>query len=501
MLLNDAFDFLIFEEGLELFGIMRMYAFCIMVGIIFAVILGIKEGNRLGIYSDFIYNGVLIIVPLSILGARLWYVIFSERGGWTLAEILGLNGGMSGLAIQGGVIVAIISVIVYCRVNKVSVFKIFDLLAPGLLIGQICGRWGNFFNKELFGPAIENVELFKLIFPKFITENMYLRVDGIWAYRHPTFLYESMINLVGLITILVLRRKSKKLETGDAVGIYLLWYGLARIPIELLRMNSGVGETLGSKIPVSLVTSIGFIIAGGLYLVLKRKFGPRDKYLDLLEEVRKNKIDTVIFDLDGTLLDTKPLIDRTFYNTFKEFMPDLELTDQDYQSFFGPTLHQTFSRFTEDQELIEKMIKFYRKFNIENHNTDNVKPFNGCKEVLKYLKKKGIKLAIVSSKKNDVIKLGLDLYDLEKYFDVIIGADDVKNHKPDPEGIKLAVSKLSPKKKVLYVGDNPSDIMAGKNAGVKTCDVMYSDMFEECEKLNPDYCICDLNGILKILGE
>ena len=222
----------LFEEGLSIFGI-RLYAICIMIGILLAVVMGIKEGKKLGISSDFIYTGVLIIVPLCIIGARLWYVLFNLDEGWTFTKILGLDGGgLSGLAIQGGIIVAVISVIVYCKKGKVSVFRVFDILAPGLLIGQACGRWGNFFNKELYGPVVENVELFEFIFPKFISDNMF--IDG--ALRHPVFLYESLLNVVGIVIIFVIRRKLKQLESGDILGFYLVWYGLVRVLTESLRL-------------------------------------------------------------------------------------------------------------------------------------------------------------------------------------------------------------------------------------------------------------------------
>ena len=488
----------LFEAGLEIFGI-RLYAICIMTGILLALLMGLKEGKKLGLSSDFIYTGVLIIVPLCIIGARLWFVINSWGDGWTFTEILGLDGGgLSGLAIHGGIIVAVISVIVYCKHHKVKVFRVFDILAPGLLIGQACGRWGNFFNKELYGPVVENVELFETILPKFITENMF--IDG--ALRHPAFLYESLLNTLGLVIILIARRKFKKLETGDILGFYITWYGVVRVFTELLRMKGDPNDPLRvGGVPVSLVLSIIFIVVGIAFIIAKRFIKGRENYQEVLKNVEENRFDTVIFDLDGTLLDTKPLIDRSFYFTFQHHRPGYEPTEEELQSFFGPTLYESFSRYSDDEAEIAEMIKTYRKFNIEGHTTEHVKTFDGAKSLIKTLKKKGYKLAIVSSKKKDVVELGLNLYDLTKYFDVIIGGDDVKNHKPHPEGILKAMDVLKPKRNVLYVGDNPSDILAGQNANVRTCDVMYSALFEECEKLNPTYCTKDLLGILKILGE
>lgn len=487
----------LFEEGLSIFGI-RLYAICILIGIIIAVIMGVREGKKLGIYSDFVYYGVIITVPLAIIGARLWYILFNLSDDWSFGKIIGLEGGMSGLAIQGGVIAAIVTVYFYCRAKKMPLYKVLDIVAPGFLVGQICGRWGNFFNKELYGPIVQNTGIFEKILPSFITDNMY--IGG--YYRHPTFLYEGALNLVGLIIMLVLRKKSKKLQSGDLMGIYLIWYGIVRIFTESLRAKSGVDEVLMiGNIKVSILISVLFIIGGGLFLVLKRKFGPKNNYQEIIKKVEENKIDTVLFDLDGTLLDSQPLLNLSFQHTFKKFFPEYVISEEDYNSFNGPTLHETFSRFTTDEDKIQEMIACYREFNMANHTKDLIAPFHGAKDVLKALHSSGYKIGIVSSKGIDAIKLGLDLYDLTKYFDTIVSADDIKKPKPDPEGINIALERLAPTKNVLYIGDNVSDMQAGINAGVKTCSVMYSNSFEECEKLNPTFCIKDLNGLYRILDE
>lgn len=139
-------------------------------------------------------------------------------------------------------------------------------------------------------------------------------------YRHPTFLYEGSLNLLGAIIMLILRRKFTKLKSGDLIGGYLVWYGVVRIITETLRSKSGANEVLMlGGIRVSILISIIFIILGISFLILKRFFGPQDYYKDILAEVKKNRVDTVLFDLDGTLLDTKPLIDKSFVYTFQHF--------------------------------------------------------------------------------------------------------------------------------------------------------------------------------------
>ena len=492
-------------ETFEFFGFdITFYAVCILIGILIAVYLGLKEGKKLGIASDDIYLGVLIIVPIAIVGARLWYILFNLDEPWPLDKILGLDGnGMAGLAIQGGVIAAVIALFFYCRWKKISLYRALDLVAPGFFIGQICGRWGNFFNHELFGPKIKNVDLFHKLLPDFITENMKISPsDGGtgYDYYHPTFLYESALNLIGLIIILVVRRKFKKLKTGDLIGIYLIWYGLVRIFTEALRSQSGQDEILKlGVIPVSIAISILFIVCGIAFLIVKRYKGPKENYLEVIDYIKENKVDTVLFDLDGTLLNTKPLIDRSFVYTFSHFRPDYQLSEEELDSFFGPTLYQTFSKYSDDEKEIEEMIAYYRKFNIANHDS-MVKVFPGANALVRTLHRKGFKLGVVSSKKTDLVKHGLELFGLLDKMDIIIGADEVSNHKPAPDGILLAKEKLGGKN-VIYVGDTANDIAAAKAANVKAIGVLYIKNPEIMLEAKPDDVVSDLNEILKICGE
>lgn len=485
----------------------RWYAILILTGLLVAVLVGIKEGKKLGIYSDFVYWGVIITVPCAIVGARLWYVIFNfdsyvDNGSVDLMEILGLRGGLEGLAIQGGVIAALIVVYFYCKKKRMPLYKVLDIVAPGFLIGQIFGRWGNFCNHELYGPVVENLSLFKKIFPSFITENMY--IDG--DYRHPVFLYESLLNLFGLIIMLVLRRHYKKLRSGDLMGIYLVWYGSVRCFTESLRLQGQENDPLmlfNTNIPVSIVVSVIFILSGLAFLILKTFFGPKKYYQDIIKEVLENKVSMVLFDLDGTLLDTRGLIFASFIHTFEKYFPDYILTDEELESFFGPPLYETFRRYCDDDKKIEEMITYYRAFNKAEHN-NYVKPMEGCKEVLRSLYKKGYKLGIVSSKKRDVLMLGVELAGVEDYISYYICEGEVENAKPAPDGILKCMENIDKTilpNKVLYVGDHPSDIIAAKAAGVKSCAVMYSSKALELDAYEPDYEIYKLYDLFQILVE
>ncbi|MGM9969740.1 MAG: prolipoprotein diacylglyceryl transferase [Anaeroplasma sp.] len=492
------FDFWI-NESFNIGGItITWYAIFIMIGVVIAVWCGIKEGKKLGIPSDTVYLGVVITLPIAIIGARLWYVLFNLNSFNNFFEVLGfVNGkfiGLAGLAIQGGVIAALITVYIYCRKRKVSLYRVLDIVAPGFLIGQICGRWGNFCNHELYGPIVENYKFLASI--PILGDNMYIA----GAYRHPVFLYESFLNLIGLTIILVLRRKYKKLQSGDLMGVYLAWYGLVRIFTESLRLNSGVSEPIMiGNVSVSILTSIIFIIMGVFFLVAKRFVGPKQYYQDVLAEIEANKFDTILFDLDGTLLNTKPLIDRSFIHTFEHFRPDYILTDEELDSFFGPTLYQTFSRYSNDEEEIQAMIQYYRDYNIPHHD-EMVKPFPGAKDTLRLLHKKGYKLGVVSSKKTDLVRHGLEIFGLLEYMDIVVGADEVTNHKPAPDGINLAVEKLEGKN-VAYVGDTLNDMQAAHAANVKAIGALYIKHPEIMLDANPDYVINKLSDLISICVE
>lgn len=481
----------------------RWYAICILIGILLALWHGIKEGKKLGISSDFIYLGLIIILPVSILGARLWWYIFNVDEISSLSEFLGLQGGLSGLAIQGGVIAAIISVYIYCKKRHVALYKVLDILAVGLILGQICGRWGNFCNHELYGGAVENTDLFLKLLPSFITDNMYIKgsylLKGLSeGYYHPMFLYESMLNLLGLIIIFVVRRKWKGLKSGDLVGFYLVWYGVVRCITESFRLEGEV--LLFAGVRVSIVTSICFIVCGLAFLIIKRFIGPKKGYIECIEEVSEKHSNTLIFDLDGTLINSYDWIKRSFIHTFEHFYPEHILTDDELKSFFGPTLMETFAKYAKDEEEVKEMIEYYRKYNWEAH--DNlVKIFPNVSNVLSTLSHKGYNLAIVSSKTKEGILRSLDYFNITQYFDIIIGCGEVTKYKPDPEGILKALDYFKDVKNPIYFGDTTGDIKTGKSANIKTCGALYGAMNEDILSSEPDYFINNFNDILKIVCE
>ena len=204
----------------------RFYGLIIAMGLILAVCYALRRKEQFGLSEDDLLDGVLWIAPFAILCARLYYCAFEwEQYASNPISILYIWEG--GIAIYGAVIGAAIGVIVHCKVfKKISVLATLDLVSLGFMIGQMMGRWGNFFNREAHGGVTDSFLRMGLINP----------VTGQGAYYHPTFMYESLWNLVGFILIHFLSKKRK--YDGQVALMYAAWYGLGRAMIEGLRTDS-----------------------------------------------------------------------------------------------------------------------------------------------------------------------------------------------------------------------------------------------------------------------
>jgi pyrophosphatase PpaX len=211
-----------------------------------------------------------------------------------------------------------------------------------------------------------------------------------------------------------------------------------------------------------------------------------------------SNIDTLLFDLDGTLIDTNELIIQSFLHTLGKYYPD-QYKREDVLPFIGPTLVETFGSM--DETKIEEMVQVYRDFNLSRHD-DLVKEFNGVHETISILKEKGFKLGIVTTKRLDVVKKGLELTKLDSFFDVIVALDHVTKAKPDPEPIMKALEQLdSTPDRAIMVGDNFHDILGGKNAGTKTAGVAWAIKGRAyLEEYNPDYILDNMKDLLAIVG-
>ena len=202
------------------------YSIMILLGILLGSFLVIKESKKFNISKEKITDMLFYTILFGILGARIYYVIFNlEYYTQNPIEIIKVWEG--GLAIHGGIIAGIIYIIYYTKKNNINTLLITDICAPGVLIGQALGRWGNFFNREAHGPLTSLEHLKKIHIPNFIIEGM--NING--NYYMPTFLYESILCLIGLIIILIIRR-TNKLKIGQITSFYMIWYGIIRFIIE-----------------------------------------------------------------------------------------------------------------------------------------------------------------------------------------------------------------------------------------------------------------------------
>ncbi|WP_243290329.1 pyrophosphatase PpaX [Bacillus sp. FJAT-47783] len=210
------------------------------------------------------------------------------------------------------------------------------------------------------------------------------------------------------------------------------------------------------------------------------------------------KINTLLFDLDGTLINTNDLIIESFMHTLEHYFPG-RFTRKDILSFIGPPLIDTFGKL--DPDRMEEMVATYRKFNHEQHDI-LVKEFETVYDTVKTLHEKGYKLGIVTTKIRETVNMGLKLTKLDTFFDVVVTLDDVEHAKPHPEPILKALAQLDAKpEEAMMIGDNVHDIDAGKNAGTKTVGVAWSLKGEEyIRSHNPDYIVSKMSDILSIVG-
>ncbi|MGX7031034.1 prolipoprotein diacylglyceryl transferase [Vagococcus zengguangii] len=247
----------------KLFGLeIRWYALIIVFGIIVAGWLATRESKKMGYQEDDIVDFMLWALPLSILGARLYYVIFE----WSYysqhpTEILNIRNG--GLAIYGGLLTGALVTYFFTRKRYYSIWKFLDVATPGVIIAQAIGRWGNFANHEAYGGETTRTFLEKLRLPSFIIDNM--KIDGL--YRQPTFLYESSWNVIGFILLLILRRQNF-LRQGEIFLTYVMWYSFGRFFVEGMRTDS---LYLFGNIRVSQALSAVLFILAIITMIYRRK--------------------------------------------------------------------------------------------------------------------------------------------------------------------------------------------------------------------------------------
>lgn len=213
----------------------RWYGIFIVLGMIFAFFYTLYRAKKIGVTTDDVLDIALFIIPFGVVGARLYYVLTTLGEYRSFLDVIAIWNG--GLAIYGGVIAGAITLVLVCRYKKLNSFSMMDCIGPGLIMAQSIGRWGNFMNGEAFGAVVS--ESSPLYFLRMgVCSPMSRRVFGdmLMHFVHPTFLYESVWNLIGFILINLLYRK-KSFE-GEVICWYIAWYGFGRMFIEGLRMDS-----------------------------------------------------------------------------------------------------------------------------------------------------------------------------------------------------------------------------------------------------------------------
>ena len=241
------------------------YGIIIAFGFVLAIIYGYKNAERLGINVDRMLDVVLVATPCAILGARAYYVIFDPNSTVdSVAEVFGIGGaGISGLAIYGGIIGALIGGVTTAIIRKVKVFDLLDLASIGFLIGQGVGRWGNFFNQEAFGGPTGS-SFWGMTSENVRTEFLIEGFD-VSALAHPCFLYESVWCIAGAI---LLHKLSKKRHfSGEIALMYCAWYGFGRAIIETMRTDS----LMIGNMKVSFLLSLVICLTAVAVLIIAKK--------------------------------------------------------------------------------------------------------------------------------------------------------------------------------------------------------------------------------------
>lgn len=280
----------------DLFGqtiTIKWYGLIIAVGFLLAMIYGLKRAKYFGIDPDRMIDVVLVSALFAFVGARLYFVLFSEdRAMYFEDPISILQVWKGGLGIYGGIIFAFVTALWMCRVRKVNTLAMFDLASLGFLIGQGIGRWGNFFNQEAFGG---NTDL-----PWGMTGSSIMMGNGGSGFDpdlpvHPTFLYESLWCLLGLVVLHIISKKAYKFK-GEIFALYMIWYGAGRFAIESLRTDSLMLGTMKISQLVAIVAIIGGIV---LLFVFKswatrlpKELVPEDGTSSLNEEDAENPADS-----------------------------------------------------------------------------------------------------------------------------------------------------------------------------------------------------------------
>lgn len=455
------------------------YALLVMSGAYIAYEISAYNIKKVGYKEEDIealFFGALIS---GLLGARIWYVLFYDLSAY-LKEPLSIfamwNGG---LAIQGGLIAGVAYGYFFTKKRNINFWQWADLIIPNILIAQAIGRWGNFMNQEAYGQIVQ--ESYYRFFPEWFKSMMYIQGQ----YRQPTFFFESVTNIIGWILIVLVLKRVSRVKRGDLTFAYMMWYGTTRFFIEGMRDDSLY--FMGFRI--AQIISIIFVLIGVLgYLGFFRKY------------MSVNQKPVILWDFDGTLMDTEASIKEAAKQTLLKFKPDMIIDEAILDAFIGPTLVDSFSKHLDETD-VEAAIQYYREINLALH-PQLVKPMPYAIEVLQQLKDEGYEMGIVSNKIYGAMEWPLNEYDMHQYFDVILGYGDFEHTKPHPSGILKALKEMNRgQDQVIYIGDTVTDMEAGWRAGSFTIAVAFDNIADEDILLSKSNRVIkdlrDINNILK----
>lgn len=241
------------------------YGVIIATGAYLGLWLAMRESQRLGLKKDIFVDLVVFAIPAAIICARIYYVIFEwdRYKNGNLMDIFAIWEG--GIAIHGALIGAVVTALIFAKVRNISFWQLADIAAPSIILGQAIGRWGNFMNQEAHGYAVseEFFNNYMQYFPDFIVQQMC--INGIMY--HPTFLYESLWNILGFAFLLILRRFNPR--RGELFLSYVIWYSFGRYFIEGMRTDSLY--IIANLRTAQVISIVLIILAAGLIMYRRRK--------------------------------------------------------------------------------------------------------------------------------------------------------------------------------------------------------------------------------------
>ena len=263
------------------FGFIKVYWYSIFIfiAILAAYFIISKEAKKKGIDKEFITNLTFYVVVFGIIGARIYYCLFNLD--YYLSnplEILKIWNG--GLAIHGGILFGGIFTIIYIKKHHLELLKTLDIIVVGVILAQAIGRWGNFFNSEAYGGITTLKALQNMHLPTFIINGMY--ISG--KYRQPTFLYESLWDLIGFIILLIFRRREYT-KVGQITGLYFMWYSVGRFIIESMRTDS----LMFGSFKIAQIVSILLFVLGILLFIYYKIIKKESRFEHLYNNDKKEE--------------------------------------------------------------------------------------------------------------------------------------------------------------------------------------------------------------------